>query len=73
MPHAQRITGGLRLVLAGDQATTRVPVVCYAMVERDGVKQLSRVGLFYDDRLRRTPDGWRIVARREALSWQANG
>lgn len=70
MPHAQRISGGLRLTLAGDQATTRVPVVCYVTMEQNGARRLTTTGLFYNDRLRRTPDGWRIVARREELSWQ---
>lgn len=70
MPHAQRIAGGLRLSLAGDQARTRVPVVCHVTMEQDGVRRLTTTGLFYDDQLRRTPDGWRIVARREELSWQ---
>lgn len=69
MPRAQRITGGLRLALDGDAATTRVPVVCYVTVERDGVRSLTTTGLFYNDRLRRTAEGWRIVARREELGW----
>jgi hypothetical protein len=70
MPRAQRVTGGLRLMLRGDEATTRVPVVCYVTVLRAGVESLSTTGIFYDDRLRRTADGWRIVARREALAWR---
>lgn len=69
MPRAQRLTGGLRLALRGDEATTRVPVVCYVTVERDGVRTLTKTGLFYDDVLRRTPEGWRIVTRREELAW----
>jgi hypothetical protein len=70
MPRAQRVTGGLRLALRGDEATTRVPVVCYVTVVRDGVESLTTTGIFYDDRLRRTADGWRIVARREELAWR---
>lgn len=70
MPQAQRITGGLRLVLSGDVATTRVPVVCYVTFEQDGVRRLTTTGLFYADRLERTRDGWRIVARREELAWR---
>ena len=70
MPHAQRIVGGLRLELAGDLATTRVPVVCYVTMERDGIRTLTTTGIFYNDELRRTRDGWRIVARREEQSWR---
>lgn len=69
MPRAQRITGGLRLSLRGDEATTRVPVVCYVTVLRDGVPAQTTTGLFYNDVLRRTPEGWRIVTRREELGW----
>ncbi len=72
MPHAQRISGGLRLALAGDVATSRVPVVCYVTMEQDGVRSLTTTGLFYNDRLERARDGWRIVARREELSWRGN-
>ena len=70
MPQAQRMAGGLRLELAGDQAVTRVPVVCHVTLEQEGVRTLTTTGLFYNDRLRRLPDGWRIVARREEFSWR---
>jgi hypothetical protein len=70
MPHAQRISGGLRVDLSGDTATTRVPVVCYVTLEQAGLRRLTTTGLFYDDRLERTREGWRIVARREELSWR---
>ena len=69
MVHAQRITGGLRLQLAGDSATTRVPVVCYVTMLIDGERTLTYTGLFYNDTLARTADGWRIVRRYEELSW----
>ena len=69
MVKAQRITGGLRLHLEGDDATTRVPVVCYVTMEFDGVRNLTYTGLFYNDSLRRTADGWRIVRRYEELAW----
>lgn len=69
MVHAQRITGGLRLQLDGDRATTRVPVVCYVTMEIGGARSLTYTGLFYNDTLARTPDGWRIVDRYEELSW----
>lgn len=70
MPQAQRIAGGLRLALSGDVATTRVPVVCYVTFEQAGVRRPTTTGLFYADRLERTREGWRIVARREELSWR---
>lgn len=39
-------------------------------MEQSGLRTLTRTGLFYNDRLRRTPEGWRIVERYEELSWQ---
>jgi hypothetical protein len=69
MVHAQRITGGLRLQLDGDRAATRVPVVCYVTMEIEGSRALTCTGLFYNDTLARTADGWRIVSRYEELSW----
>lgn len=69
MVAAQRITGGLRLHLDGDRATTRVPVVCYVTMEIDGARVLTHTGLFYNDVLARRPEGWRIVERYEELAW----
>ena len=69
MVHAQRITGGLRLQLDGDRATTRVPVICYVTMEIEGTRTLTYTGLFYNDTLARTAEGWRIVQRYEELSW----
>jgi hypothetical protein len=69
MVAAQRITGGLRLHLDGDRATTRVPVVCYVTMAFEGTRTLTYTGLFYNDTLQRTADGWRIVQRYEELAW----
>jgi hypothetical protein len=69
MVHAQRITGGLRLALDGDAATTRVPVVCYVTMANNNGQHLTYTGLFYNDTLARTAEGWRIVKRYEELDW----
>lgn len=69
MVKAQRVTGGLRLSLDGDSATTRVPVVCYVTMQLGSEQTLITTGIFYNDTLARTEDGWRIVARREELAW----
>lgn len=74
MVEAQRITGGLRLTLDGDRATTRVPVACHVVMatrsEKDE-RRLTHTGLFYNDVLERRPEGWRIVRRVEELAWSA--
>ncbi len=73
MVDAQRITGGLRLRLAGDRATTRVPVSCHVTMLIEGERQLTHTGIFYDDELEKRPEGWRIVRRREELAWSESG
>jgi len=71
MVEAQRITGGLRLDLAGDQATTRVPVACHVTMRTGDERQRTHTGIFYNDRLERRPEGWRIVHRVEERAWAA--
>ena len=71
MVAAQRITGGLRLVLEGDRARTRVPVACHVTMQIGDERRLVHTGIFYDDRLERRPEGWRIVHRVEELAWSA--
>jgi hypothetical protein len=69
MVSAQRLTGGLRLELDGATATTRVPTACFVTMEIDGTRSLISTGIFYNDSLHRTSDGWRITERYEELSW----
>jgi len=71
MVEAQRITGGLRLELEGDRARTHVPVACHVVMLKDGERTLTHTGIFYNDRLERRSEGWRIVERVEALAWSA--
>jgi len=71
MVAAQRITGGLRLELAGDRATTRVPVACHVTMQIGDDRRLVHTGIFYNDELERRPEGWRIIRRVEALAWSA--
>ena len=69
MVSAQRIIGGLRLELDGASARTRVPVACHVTMLIAGERRLTHTGLFYEDRLERRAEGWRIVHRVEALAW----
>lgn len=69
MVEAQRITGGLRLALDGDRATTRVPVACHVTMLIDGERRLTHTGIFYNDSLERRHEGWRIVHRVEERAW----
>lgn len=69
MLKAQRIRGGLGLVLDGDSATSRVPVYCNVLIRSGDKKLLSKTGIYYNDRLERREEGWRIVERIEQLGW----
>jgi hypothetical protein len=71
MVRAQRITGGLRIALDGDSASTRVPVSCHVTMQIGEEARLTHTGIFYDDVLERRPSGWRIVRRVEELAWSA--
>ena len=71
MVEAQRITGGLRLSLEGARATTRVPVACHVTMQIGDERRLTHTGIFYNDRLVRRDEGWRIVHRVEERAWSA--
>ena len=53
-------------------ATTRVPVACHVTMEIEGRRHLTHTGLFYNDRLERRAEGWRIVHRVEERAWSAD-
>lgn len=71
MVAAQRITGGLRLNLEGERATTRVPVACHVTMKISGERRLTHTGIFYNDVLEKLDQGWRIVRRVEEKAWSA--
>jgi hypothetical protein len=71
MVSSQRITGGLRLQLDGDEASTCVPVVCHVKFRMGDSTKLVHTGIFYHDKLERREQSWRIVKRRESLNWSA--
>jgi hypothetical protein len=61
----QHLLGLPSVTVAGDTATART--ICFnPMVVND--KKVFYVGLWYDDELVRTPDGWKFAKRTEELS-----
>ena len=46
-----------------------MPVACFVTMEFDGTRSLISTGIFYNDTLRRTDEGWRITGRYEELNW----
>lgn len=72
-PRYQHMVATTKLELNGDEARSRTilfnPMV-YA--QPDGTEQVFFIGLWYRDRLVRTPDGWRIAERYEEMSYAHN-
>ena len=69
-PMTQHLLGNKRVTLDGDTATSRTyfynPM---GAPKKGGGLQMFFVGGYYNDRLVRTPDGWRIAERFEETAW----
>jgi hypothetical protein len=68
----QHMVATTRLELTGDSATSRTILFNPMVVDKDGVKQVFFVGLWYRDQLVRTARGWRIRERIEQFSYVHN-
>ena len=72
-PSYYHLIANTEIVLAGDHATSRT--VCFNPMEvplPQGGSQVMFLGLWYVDKLVRTPDGWRISERVEEACYQHN-
>ena len=72
-PSYYHLIANTEIVLAGDNATSRT--VCFNPMEvplPQGGSQVMFLGLWYVDKLVRTPDGWRISERVEEACYQHN-
>jgi hypothetical protein len=69
----QHMVATTRLILDGDSATSRT-ILFNPMTLRPetGPDQVFFMGLWYRDRLVRTPHGWRIAERHEEMGWTHN-
>jgi hypothetical protein len=56
--------------VSGDRATGEVYCVANHIYEKEGVPFKLDMGIRYEDRYERGPDGWRIEARVLNLVWQ---
>jgi 3-phenylpropionate/cinnamic acid dioxygenase small subunit len=72
-PRYQHMVATTKLELDGDSARSRT-MLFNPMVYRgdDGAEQVFFIGLWYRDRLVRTPDGWRIAERYEEMGYAHN-
>lgn len=72
-PMFQHMVATTRLELEGDTARSRT-ILFNPMVHRDeaGEQRTFFIGLWYRDRLVRTPEGWRIAERYEEMAYTHN-
>ena len=69
-PMTQHLITNRTVTIDGDEANVRSYVYNpMGSTGRDGSLKLFYTGGFYIDRMRRTPDGWRIVDRYEDMTW----
>jgi hypothetical protein len=63
-PAYSHMLGNFDIRIDGDTATART--ICFNPMVFDGEsKQILFVGIWYEDELLRTPDGWRMTKRVE--------
>jgi 3-phenylpropionate/cinnamic acid dioxygenase small subunit len=72
-PAYQHLVATSRLDVTGDEARCRT-ILFNPMVHRNaaGEDQVFFIGLWYRDRLVRTPEGWRIAERYEEMAYAHN-
>jgi 3-phenylpropionate/cinnamic acid dioxygenase small subunit len=69
-PMTQHLLGNKRVTIDGDAATSRTHFFNPMGAPKEGGGlQLFYVGGYYQDRLLRTADGWRIADRFEETAW----
>ena len=72
-PGYMHFIGTLLFDVAGDAATGKVACLNPMRVPKpDGGDEMMLLGLWYHDKYRRTPDGWRIAERVEKKSFDYN-
>lgn len=68
----QHMLGLPVIKITGDRATSRTIAFNPMVVERDGQPHTFFLGIWYSDELNLTEAGWRIVHRREEVSYFHN-
>lgn len=71
-PGFQHMCATTKIDLDGDKAKTRTILFNPMIAKHQGKEQVFFVGLWYEDELVRTEDGWRIKHRYERASWNYN-
>jgi hypothetical protein len=72
-PQYQHYCTNFRIRVDGDRATSRhLQIIPISVPSPDGGRQIAFSGIWFDDELVRTPEGWRIRERHEQLTWNHN-
>jgi hypothetical protein len=71
-PMFQHMVATTKLSLDGDRATSKTILFNPMVYEDKGQQQVFFIGLWYRDKLVRTPDGWRIAERVEEMGYVHN-
>ena len=67
---SQHLIVNRQITVNGDEATVRAALFNpMGVAGRDSEMKIFFVGGYYDDKLRRTEDGWRITQRVAELAW----
>jgi hypothetical protein len=72
-PQYQHYCTNFRIRLGGDRASSRhLQIIPISVESPGGGRQIAFSGIWFDDGLVRTREGWRICERREQLAWRHN-
>ncbi len=72
-PQYQHYCTNFRIRVEGDRATSRhLQIIPISVPSPGGGRQIAFSGIWFDDALVRTSDGWRISERHEQLTWNHN-
>jgi ketosteroid isomerase-like protein len=69
----QHLMGLPLITIDGDRATARTPCTNPMVLDDAGSTKVWLIGLWYDDELVRTPDGWRFASRRQERCYSVVG
>lgn len=74
-PRSQHMMANIRITLQGDSDSASARTMCHnpmVMRQPDGSERVMFFGIWYDDTLLRTADGWRIRSRSQELCYTYN-
>jgi SnoaL-like domain len=72
-PQYQHFCTNMTVRVSGDEATCRtMQIIPISVPSPGGGRQIGFSGIWFEDKLVRTPAGWRIRARVEHLAWRHN-